>query len=179
VDSAGQTVVIGTTHSSDIPVTSTAFEKTPTIGSKASDGFVIKLSADGSYLVGATYIGGSDFEELSGVAVDSASRVYHSGNTPSADYPLTPNAFQKNYQGGRTDGVFCVFSPDLSTLLYSTYLGSGGNDRGRGMWLAPSGKVLISGDCGTGFPATQGVVQRDFSDGNTDAWVMQWSPNFE
>jgi len=91
----------------------------------------------------------------------------------SADYPSTPDALQNSYQGGKTDGVFCVFSPDLSTPLYSTYLGSGGNGRGRGTWLAPSGKVLISGDCGSGFPTTLRVIQQDFGGGNSDAWAMQ------
>ena len=137
----------------------------------ARDGFVAILNKGATQLLHSTYLGGGDFEELSGVALDPYGYVYVSGNTssganpvpsgtPTADYPTTANAFQcRNYQQfptGGTPGVTAMLtklSPNLSTLSYSTYLGgsqdlAGGNssrERVRSIYWAGGDWCYVGG----------------------------------
>ncbi|MDP4268222.1 MAG: hypothetical protein Q8880_12405, partial [Bacteroidota bacterium] len=67
-------------------------------------------------------------EVRGGIMVDENNNVYVVSSTHSKDFPVTANAFQKTFAGGRQDG--CVFKMDnnLSALIWSSYLGGTGND---------------------------------------------------
>jgi hypothetical protein len=180
VDSAGNAYVIGETTSFDFPVTANAFRKTHTSGGTgwdAMDAFVAKISPTGQ-LLASTYIGSSGrLEEASGIDVDAAGNVYFSGNTAGTDFPVTPNAYQSTLKGnaGTPDAWFAKMSPDLSTLLYSTYFGSSGGDRGRALVLF-QGNVIISGDAGgQDFPLTSGAYQTTLR-GSDDGFVARFFP---
>src|SRR5439155_14670171 len=56
------------------------------------DGFVSKISADGSTLLYSTYLGGTKNDWANGIAVDDASDAYVTGVTFSGDFPVTPLA---------------------------------------------------------------------------------------
>ena len=77
--------VTGQTDSADFPV-SNAFQSqlgaaTPLIcgSSNCPDGFITKLSPDGSSLVYSSYFGGSDYDSAYAIAVDSAGNAYVTG----------------------------------------------------------------------------------------------------
>ena len=57
------------------------------------------------------------------VILDNTGNVYLASCTSSSDFPVTANAFQKTNSGGIQDGVFIKTSPDLGTILASSYLG--------------------------------------------------------
>jgi hypothetical protein len=181
VDAAGRAILAANTTSSDFPTTTGAFQRTYR-GGQFGDGVVAILSADGSQLVRSTLVGGTDSEETSGVAVDLSGNVYFSGNTQSADYPVTPNALQPAYRGGagNTDAWLTKLSPDLSTLLYSTYLGGTGTtggfgDRGRCVVLAPGGEVVVTGDSNSAdFPVTAGAHDTSYN-GNVDSFIAKFA----
>ncbi len=177
VDASGHAIFIGTTASEDFPVTAGALQKSYRGGS--GDGFIARVSPDGTRLVQASYIGGSGYEETSGIAVDDAGNVYLSGNTSSADYPVTPNAVQGRYGGGDTDMMFTVVAPDLSEVLYSTYFGGSGaggyGERGRCLALGPGGAVVISGDTNApDFPVSEWALQRTYR-GRTDGAIVEFT----
>jgi hypothetical protein len=48
-------------------------------------------------------LGGTDFDQAFGIAVDSSDRAYVTGHTNSADYPTTPGAFGTTFNGGDFD----------------------------------------------------------------------------
>ena len=81
----------------------------------------------------STYLGGSGSDDGHGVAVDSTGAVYVTGQTSSADFPITPGAAQSTLLG-TTDAFVSKFTPDGSALVYSTYLGGvnqvGGDSKG-------------------------------------------------
>lgn len=82
VDPAGAAVVVGSTCSSDFPVTANALQPKPGGGGKgteACDGYVVKLGPSGSRAEYATYLGGSDADSLNGVAVDKDRRTVVAG----------------------------------------------------------------------------------------------------
>ena len=67
------------------------------------DAFVTKLDATGSRLVFSTYLGGSDDDVGSGIAVDAAGSAYVTGDTTSTNFPTTAGAAQTTHAGGVHD----------------------------------------------------------------------------
>jgi FIMAH domain-containing protein/beta-propeller repeat-containing protein len=102
VDAAGHAYVVGVTHSFDFP-TLNALQSSRR---GFDDSFVTKLDANGA-IAYSTYLGGSNTETGSGVAIDAGGRAYVTGLTTSADFP-TANAAQRSLSGSpafrTTDG---------------------------------------------------------------------------
>ncbi len=119
------------------PVTAGAYQ---TAMKGKSDIYIMRFSADGSALLAATYIGSSGVdadllveEPLSSntdMAMDAAGNIWITSNAGSGDFPVTNNAYQGIFRGA-TDAVLFQMTPDLSTLLYSTYLGGPLSDGGK------------------------------------------------
>jgi len=90
-DAQGNAVLAGTTDSADFPLTVPA-SSPPNAGK--SDGFLTKLSSDGTHLLSSTVLGASSSVTIQAVTLDSSGAAYIAGETHSADFPTTPNAFQ-------------------------------------------------------------------------------------
>jgi uncharacterized protein (TIGR03437 family) len=154
-DSAGNTYIAGLTYSPDLPVTPGAFQ--PTMGgnytladpySIQSDAFVAKFSPTGT-LIWATFLGGRADDYATGVAVDSSGNVVVTGWTRSLDFPVL-NAVQATNKGG-WDAFVSKLDPTGSKLIYSTYLGSPGDDGAYGLALDSSGSAYVTGSTQAGF----------------------------
>src|SRR5262249_14652553 len=100
IDSAGNAYVTGATISDDYPTTTGAFDTTH---NGNYDVFVTKLNNEGSALVYSTYIGGSDYDAALGIAVDPLGDAFVTGEASSLDYPTTPGAFDRIFNGGLYD----------------------------------------------------------------------------
>jgi len=98
VDSSGAVYVTGLTYSVDFPTTTGAFTTTKNGGH--TDAFVVKFNPPGSALLYATFLGGGDWDEGSGIAVDGSGTAYVTGRTYSSDFPTTAGAFDTSYDGG-------------------------------------------------------------------------------
>ncbi len=130
VDSSGNAYVVGTTLSSDFPVQG-ALQ-----GSNGGsyDAFVTKISPQGNSIIFSTYLGGSDRDDGTGVAVDSQGNVYIVGKTRSPDFPTTTNAYDTSCgtdgscNSGENDVFLAKINPQGDSLLYSTFLGGSGQD---------------------------------------------------
>jgi len=174
VDSAGNAYVTGGAVA-DFPITPGAFQ--PTYAGGGSDAFVTKLNPTGSALVYSTYLGGSSsWDQGNGVAVDSVGNAYVTGYTESADFPITPGAFQPAYGGGDRDTFATKLNPTGSALVYSTYLGGSGEDVGTGVAVDSAGNAYLTGYTGsTDFPTTPGAFQTTHN-GVWDAFVTELNP---
>ena len=136
VDATGAVYVTGITNSADFPTVNAA---QPALNeSGLEDIYIAKLTPDGRALVYATYLGGSDYEVVADIAVDAAGAAYVSAVTRSSDFP-TVQALQPGNNGG-ADAVVAKLSADGSQLIYSTYLGGSGDERG----IAPSGDQVVA-----------------------------------
>ena len=60
------------------------------------------------------------------------------------DYPVTPGCFQPKF-AGKNNAVFSLLSNDLSTLIYSTYMGGSGDSNLRANCFAPDGSIWVAG----------------------------------
>ncbi len=169
VDTTGNTYVTGDTRSTDFPTTTDAFQ---TALGGASDAFVTKLNPTGSSLVYSTYLGGAFNDSGKAIAVDSASNAYVTGETSSSNFPTTPDAFQTDF-GGVADAFVTKLNAAGSDLVYSTYLGGSGSDRGGGIAVDGAGNAYVTGETfSTNFPTTPGAFQTTFG-GFADAFVAK------
>ncbi len=176
VDSAGNAYLSGTTHETNFPVTSGAFQTTNNTGASGkSQGFVSKLNPTGSALVYSTYLGGTggvSGDRAFGLTIDSAGDVYVTGSTGSSDFPVTKNAFQATNAASFNNGavVFLTeFNPTATALLYSTYMGGNYSyaDTGYGIALGSNGAIYLAGTTGAkDFPVTSGAYKTSFNSSN-------------
>src|SRR5205807_465473 len=107
VDAAGAAYVTGYTQSSDFTAgcTDSCMVLNGTLGG-VQDAFVTKLDPTGSALVYSTYLGGSDYDGGSGIAVDSAGAAYVTGYTSSTDFTAcctAPCTVMNGILGGDSD----------------------------------------------------------------------------
>src|SRR5258708_3415790 len=84
------------------------------------------------------------------------------------------NGQENAYGGGRSDAFVAKLSP-TGALVYSTYLGGGGNDSGSGIAIDSSGAAFVTGSTNGGFP-TVNAVQSNFG-GGYDAFFAKLSPS--
>ncbi len=158
----------GHTWSGDFPSTAGAPQRS--FGGGQADAFFAGLSADGSRLLYATYLGGSanEFAEHRPALLDDGS-VLLTGVTASPDFPTTAGAFQTNLRGGN-DGFLVKLAPDRRRFAFSTLLGGSGANE---FYLMPAvdwrGNIFIVGATGSpDFPVTAGAVQKSFGGGSMD-----------
>ncbi len=181
VDSAGNTYVTGDTTSTDFPITAGSFSTTYSDG---GDAFVVKLPPDGASLTFSTYLGGIDTDQGLAIVADSSGNIYVTGLTRSSDFP-TLNPLQESFGGGMCGSTVCSDAYLTSVnatgdaLNYSTFLGGGNSDVGRGLALVPSGNTFLTGSTASAnFPVISGALQ--FARGGTgpvaDAFLAKVSP---
>jgi hypothetical protein len=139
VDAAGEAVVTGSTTSTNFPTVNPA---QPAYGGGYQDGFVAKLNANGSALVYATYIGGSDWDDAEAIAVDPSGNAYVTGETASEDFPIVDPA-QPGLGGGFD--AFLLKLNATGAFVYSSYLGGSDFDAGQGIAVDNLGRAYITG----------------------------------
>ncbi len=186
VDGAGHAYVTGVALTSDFPTTSGAYRTAacPNVYPFAGDGFVAKLSADGSTLLYSTLLCGQGDDSPSGIAIDAAGNAYVAGSTASSDFPLV-DPIELSRGGGSVglSGFVAKLSADGSALLYSTYLGGSGSAVINAIALDAAGNAYVTGETSSvDFPTTPGVLQerpgkRHCIAGCTDAFVTKIAPS--
>jgi protocatechuate 3,4-dioxygenase beta subunit len=171
VDSAGSAYVTGETESNNFPTTTGAFDTTQ----NGVDAFVTKLNATGTTpLLYSTYLGGSGADRGRGIVVDGAASAYVTGVTESNNFPTTGGAFDTT-QNGVDAFVIKLNASGSAPLLYSTYLGGSGTDRGFGIGVDASGSAYITGETDSNnFPTTVGTF--DNTQNGVDAFVTKLNP---
>jgi len=176
VDPSGNVYVAGFTISRDFPVTATAAQTTYKGAEPQNafyhlgDGFIAKLNPAGTALLYSTFLGGSGDDAVTAIAVDASGSLYATGATSSVDFPVTGGGLQKTYAGPLIlpfaerivgDAFVVKLKPDGSGLVYSTYLGGGGDDAGHAIAVDLGGNVFVAGSTASGnFPITPDAAQK-------------------
>src|SRR5262249_54104875 len=107
------------------------------------DGFILKLNPAGNALLASTFLGGSDTDEIYGLALDASDNIYVAGDTNSADFPLL-NAFQGSLKG-KPDAFVAKLNPTASFLIFSTYFGGAQQEWAYDITVDSSGNAYITG----------------------------------
>ncbi|NLH98964.1 MAG: hypothetical protein GX446_05660 [Chthonomonadales bacterium] len=172
VDGSGHAVIAGETVSGNFPTTPGAYQ--PAQNGLDGDAFVAKLSPDGSSLVFGTYLGGTAWDCIYAVAVDTPGNVWLGGYTQSADWPTTLGAFSTSFAGGSSDAVVAKLSADGSTLVCSTFLGGASDDYVMAIAVDASGAPAVTGlTSSTGFPTSSGAYATAYAGGPSDAFAVK------
>ncbi len=200
VDTDGAIYVGGTVTggSGEFPLTSGAID---TDISGGWDTFLLKMHPGGqgtNDLTYATYLGGSQTEDVHALVVDNTGTVYLTGETGSPDFPTTAGAFDTicgtdnncNYVPGwghYADVFITRINPDpsgtaQSNLLYSTFLGGADyeNQMGNGdLALIAPGEIYVSGSTRSPdtFPTTPDAFARQRTGTSSDAFVVRLQLN--
>ena len=172
--------VLGASISNDFPSTAGAYDPT---WNGWEDLTVSKFDPTGSNLIASTFVGGTNSDGLVGVnifdtgdradlALDDQGDVYVAATTNALDFPTTPGAYQPNSNPG-LDGCAFKLSSDLSTLMWSTYLGGSANDLAYGLSIDAQRNVYVCGGTfSADFPTTAGAYQTAHQ-GNWDGFVSR------
>jgi len=191
VDNMGNVIVAGTTNSDDYPVTPGAFQTAYAAAAPPlpvppgnsysapppATGYVTKINATGTGLIWSTFFGGSNTDQITGMAISPTGEILLSGQAYSGDLPAlagTPDSCRPSANqvlgfitrlasDGRTAGpsqlvqgaAVCLYF-SCTNLLYDTFANY---QAGPALALASNGTVLFAGVNGT-------LASIDFSSGS-------------
>jgi uncharacterized protein (TIGR03437 family) len=180
VDEAGDMIVSGQTASTDFPTTGGAFDASH---NGRDDFFISRIRPDGKGagdLKYSTFLGGSSQEWDGTILVDNEGVVHLLGESLSEEFPVTPGAYDRTFNGGN-DFVIVRLSTTgagRADLLYSTFLGGSGPEsrdgNGTGIALGPGGDIFITGESGSThtsripFPVTPGAFNTRHNGGSSN-----------
>ena len=196
-DAQGNLVVAGRSSSNNYPGTPV---RTPARGDY--DIVITKLNATGTNILGAVRIGGTSNDGVnikakyasgadgdisirrnygddarSEVILDGSNNVILVSCTQSADFPVSPSTpIQNKFGGGTQDGVILKFSPNLNSVLFSTFYGGNGDDACFVVSLNPvTGNLYVAGaTTSTDLPGDKtGVLTPTFQGGVCDGYVTE------
>jgi gliding motility-associated-like protein len=183
-------VLMGSTGSTNFPVSSNAYDRTFNGGT--SDLVLARLDFSvASTSLSATYLGGSaadgqmsttsnlyanfgdDFR--GDVITDQGGNIYFTSLTRSTNYP-TLGGLQLTNRGGH-DAVVTKLNASLTSLVWSTYLGGTADDAGYSIQLdSLNGVFVAGGTVSTNFPATAGGLNATARGGIADGFVAHIAP---
>jgi CHU_C Type IX secretion signal domain/PKD domain len=194
-------LILGTTSSSDFPVSNSALDKTYNGGvpvqnvitfALGSDIFVAKISKDGTQRLAATYLGGSQNDGLNptssplvrnygdqlrgDIISDASGNIFISSVTSSPNFPIT-NGFDMTYNGGLTDALMMKLNSDLSQISWATFLGGSAADASHTIQIDKNGDLFIGGGSNSpDFLMTSGAYQ-PMNAGGVDGWIAKVKGN--
>ncbi|MCF8213064.1 MAG: gliding motility-associated C-terminal domain-containing protein, partial [Cryomorphaceae bacterium] len=193
VSSLGELVVMGTTGSSNFPVTAGAYDVSFNGGPPSSsslafdfedgvDLFVLKVNSTGSALSASTFVGTAGNEGLNlgiflnygdamrgEVVVDNVDQIYVVTSTQASSFP---GATGSNLS---TDAVAFSLNPSLSSMRWAKLLGGSDHESGYGIKTDLNGKVYVTGGTrSTNFPGTTGGLHAT-ARGGIDGWIARLS----
>lgn len=201
VNNNDELLILGTTASFDFPITAGAYDNSFNGGItysgsipeyiSGSDIIVSKLNPNGTALLASTFVGGSNNDGLNEsfslqynyaddyrgeIIVDSLGNIYVASSTHSGDFPVTAGVFQPALSGMQ-DG--CVFKMDgnLSSLIWSSYLGGTNDDAAYSLQFDEQLNVVITGGTESpNFPVTVGAFQTMYQN-FIDGWITKIDNN--
>ncbi len=195
-NSNNELYILGTTSSTDFPISSDAADNTFGGGTFANytqngavyrlgtDIIVCKLNADGTALLGSTYMGGSGNDGLNQafiynygdqfrgeIIVDDNSNIFVASSTRSVGMTLV-NPLQDTIRGSQ-DGFVFKLNSDLSVIEWSTYFGGNNDDAAYGIQFDRMGNMYICGGTtsDTLLPGISATSLNNQLQGNIDGFI--------
>jgi len=136
------------------------------------------------YLGGSQSLGNSGLQVQNvgqGIAYDGQGSAYVVGVTYSTDFPVQNPALsapvKANLSYAPPSAVVTKFSPDGSSLVYSTYLGGTYQDYGEAITVDSNGEAFVVGQThSSDFPVTSGAFQTICAPYANDEWSPDYTP---
>ena len=202
VNNLNELFIFGTTGSDDYPTTTGCYNENFSGGSgfspsglgvsfpNGSDIIVSRISANGGNLLASTYIGGTGndglntsqklkinyADEVRGeIDIDQNNNIYLATSTYSTDFPVT-SSFQQNNNGFQ-EGCIVKMDNQLSTIIWSSYLGGSKDDAIYSLALDNNNNVFVTGGTTSdNFPVSTNAYQNSYLDSiKADAFITHIS----
>ncbi|MGB7720515.1 MAG: SBBP repeat-containing protein [Bryobacteraceae bacterium] len=166
-----------TTESTEFPMAGLAYNYNLTAPIGIVIGVMDLTQVGANSLVYATYFGGSDIQEVRGIALDAAGNLLVTGYTLATDFPVTPDAAQPK-PGGNCDAFVSVVNPFgfSKFLVYSTYLGGSQGEVAYGIAGDSAGNIYVTGyTLSPDFPTTGDAFEPNWG-GGIDLFLTKLKP---
>jgi hypothetical protein len=176
VDKNGLMYVIGTTRSTDFPVTGNAYAQ---VLYGPQDAFITVLDPNNAALVYSTYMGGELDDDGRGIAVGTDGKIYYAASTNSTQFPMEGPGYRQTLQGlvDIVIGVIDITKQGAASQPYSTYFGGSDLEEVRSIALDASNNVILTGyTLSSDFPVTSNAIRRTPA-GNGDVFISIVNPN--
>jgi uncharacterized protein (TIGR03437 family) len=141
----------------------------------APNGLLLKVDAAGSRIEYLTVLGGGSTDSVDDLAVDATGRVYATGATSSADFPVTAQ-LGPHRPGMDYDAYLAVVSPGGDRIEWAAYIGGSGNETSNRIALGRDGAVILSGTTASPDFPLQNPISGELPDGG-GAWVASVLPS--
>ena len=148
------------TKETGLPVSANAYQTAPP---PAPSGYILRLSADGAKALQATYLGNTPVDPSGSGAAITALSLDGNGNvavngSSAANFPMVDPLLSLSGLGGT---VVAELNPDLSALLFSTFLpGNGSASQLNGIAVDAQHRIVVVGSTSSSaFPTTAGSFQ--------------------
>ena len=174
------TYITGTTGSPNFPVTTGSIPP-PVTGVANGVAFVSLLNTATGALQYSTYLGGNNSDTGFSIGSDSSGNAYVTGQTTSADFPITQGALVVALANPSGAGFVAKISPNgngLSDLVYSSYFGGQTpnafmlQDSGRGIAVSGTNAYITGQMTSADMPVSSGAFQTALgAAGATNAYV--------
>ncbi|MFX0092197.1 MAG: SBBP repeat-containing protein [Candidatus Hodarchaeota archaeon] len=135
----------------------------------AGDVCVVKYDTNGG-IIAQKILEGNAKDWGLGLTLDAAGNIYLTGWTTSTNYP-TVNAYQDTLNGD--DDTFVTKLNTTMDIVFSTYLGGSGDDRGHGIAVDSTGNIYLSGYTTSSDYPTVNAFQSTFGGGTGDCFVTK------
>lgn len=113
INDDGTLWLAGGTSTATFPTTPDALQAVN--GGGASDGFLLRLASDGTAVLYGTFLGGSGWDDISGIARVADNIVIAAGYTDSNNFPVTFDSFQPA-SAGNGDAFVASIGPPLPPM---------------------------------------------------------------
>ncbi|MFT7344268.1 MAG: gliding motility-associated-like protein [Lentimonas sp.] len=138
------------------------------------DAVLFSLDKGLTNLFFSTYYGGTKDDAGNSVKVDSSYNIVLGGGTCSNDLIGTTNGLNPNYLGGKADGFVLKLTPDGSTIINSTYIGTSNYDQVYFVEINIENEIFIMGQSAGGeYP----VKNAKFSNPNSNHFISKLDSN--
>jgi hypothetical protein len=174
----GSIVMTGQTQSTDIPVTSDAFQSRKLGRPNHGDAWIAVFDTALALTFCSYHGGAGHYDNAEGAIAETEDYIIFSGQTWSPDLPVTENAYQKSFgDGGRGwfDAYLTIISKADKRNVYTTYLGGSDAESFGDIIVADDNRiVLLGGTRSPDFPVTPGAWQSVLK-GSSDMIVAVFS----
>lgn len=164
-----------------------------TLFNSGTDVYVAKFNSIGTALIASTFLGGtkndgvnnnintSSYDSLmfnygdqfrGEIQIDINDDIYVVSSTQSLDFPAV-NAIDNSLNGNQ-DAILVKLNANLTSIIYSTFIGGNDKDCGNGIALDDSLNVYITGGtCSNDFFTTTGSYKPNYNGGKTDGYICK------
>lgn len=188
-------LILGNTDSDNFPTTNGAFQRQYVEGPdlhnnsypffyKGSNIFVAKLSSDGSNLMASTLLGGSEGDGYNRFIFRNYGDRARGDilSLPNGNIAFTSSALSKNLPldsngisltGLSQKAIVVVFNPNLSQIVWGSYIGGTGNETGYS--IKSDGTYLYVAGSSTSYilPETEGAIDT-INNGKVDGYIAKF-----